>query len=269
MGRLKLQGALTRSSDVYFYTAGNDFWQAWNNGDQNKGLGLQKTAEEFGFGANTGVELDEADGTIPDPEWKQAVANATWPTEKEKQENGAWYPADDIFTAVGQGGVAVTPLQLANAYAAFANGGTLWKPHIEQDVRDANNTVLSTDQPEAIRQIDIAPNVRAAMTAGFAGVTGDEKGTAFAPFQGFPLDTIPVSGKTGTAQVGARAEGKGDSSLFAAYWPANAPKYVVVAIVEEGGRGAQTAAPIVRRVIEAIEGLPAGPPVQALSTGQD
>jgi penicillin-binding protein 2 len=270
LGRLKLQGALTRSSDVYFYTAGNDFWQTWNNGDKDRGLGLQKTAAELGFGANTGVELDEANGTIPDPEWKKAVANATWPTEKEKQENGQWYPADDIFTAVGQGGVAVTPLQLANAYAAFANGGTLWKPHIEASVSAPDSpTPLSAFTPQAIRQINVPANVRAAMTAGFAGVTADPKGTAYAPFQGFPLDTIPVSGKTGTAQVGTRAEGKGDTSLFAAYFPANAPQYVVVAVIEEGGRGAQTAAPIVRRVIEAINGLPSGAPVQALATGKD
>ena len=65
LGRLKLQGALTRSSDVYFYTAGDDFWQVWNNGDKERGLGLQTTARELGFGANTGIELDEADGTRP------------------------------------------------------------------------------------------------------------------------------------------------------------------------------------------------------------
>ena len=166
LGRVQLQSAITRSSDVYFYTAGDAFWQAWNNGDKERGLGLQTTAHEFGFGAPTGVELDEAAGTVPDPEWKQALADKIWPTAAQKKENGAWYPADDIFTAVGQGGMAVTPLQLANAYAAFANGGTLWKPHVELDVKDTNGNVVQTYAPQAIRQIPMDANVRAKMLAG-------------------------------------------------------------------------------------------------------
>ena len=104
-------------------------------------------------------------------------------------------------------------MQLANAYAAFANGGTLWKPHIERAVSapSADPAVpaepLNTYTPEAIRQLAFDPNVRAQMLAGFAGVTADERGTAYASFQGFPLDIIPVAGKTGTAQVGAARRG--------------------------------------------------------------
>jgi penicillin-binding protein 2 len=105
--------------------------------------------------------------------------------------------------------------------------------------------------------------------AGFAGVTGDSKGTAYAAWQGFPLDVVPVSGKTGTAQVGAQEEGKGDTSLFVGFYPANAPKYVVAAVVEQGGMGAQTSAPIVRRVIEAMTHIQSTNPVQALNSGQD
>jgi penicillin-binding protein 2 len=269
LGRVQLQTALTRSSDVYFYTAGDAFWQAWNSGDKNRGLGLQTTAHEFGFGAPTGVELDEASGTVPDPEWKQALADKIWPTAAQKKENGAWYPADDIYTAVGQGGLASTPLQLANAYAAFANGGTLWKPHVELDVKDTNGNVVQTYAPQAIRQIPMDANVRAKMLAGFAGVTADPKGTAYAAWQGFDLSAIPVAGKTGTAQVGAQAEGKGDTSVFAGFFPANAPRYVVVAVVEQGGMGAQTAAPIVRRVIESMNGIANPDPVHALATGRD
>ena len=161
-------------------------------------------------------------------------------------------------------------MQLANAYAAFANGGTLWKPHIEASVSAPDSpTPLSAFTPQAIRQITIPANVRAAMIAGFAGVTADPKGTAYAAFQGFPLDTIPVSGKTGH-RAGRTADGKGDTSLFAALFPANAPQYVVVAVVEEGGRrradrGADRAAASSKR----SNGLPTGAPVQALATGKD
>jgi penicillin-binding protein 2 len=269
LGRVKLDGAITRSSDTYYYTAGNEFWQAWNAGDVERGLGLQTTAREFGFGATTGVELDEGRGTVPDPEWKREVANATWPSEELREEHGQWYPADDIFTAVGQGGVSVTPLQLANAYAAFANGGTLYQPHIGIRVTDQQQAVVREVGPVAKGQVEIDPNVRQTMMAGFEGVTADERGTAYAPFAGFPLDIIPVAGKTGTAQVGAQAEGKADTSLFAAFYPVNAPKYVVVAVVEEAGMGAQTSAPIVRRVIEAMNGITATGPVQALGSGRD
>ena len=156
---------------------------------------------------------------------------------EEKQENGAWYPADDIFTAVGQGGIAVTPLQLANAYAVFANGGTLWKPHIEHRRGTTRATPCSerptaSDSPDRRRRRTCAPRCRRVRRRD----RGRRRAPCTLPFPGFPLDTIPVSGKTGTAQVGAQAEGKGDTSLFAAYLPANAPRYVVVAIVEEAGR---------------------------------
>ena len=100
-------------------------------------------------------------------------------------------------------------------------------------------------------------------------MTADEKGTAYAAFQGFPLDTDPGLGQD-RHRAGRHGEGKGDTSLFAAFFPANAPQYVVVAVVEEGGCGAQTAAPIVRRVIEAIERAARRPRrSQALDTGQD
>jgi penicillin-binding protein 2 len=104
------------------------------------------------------------------------------------------------------------------------------------------------------------------MLAGFEGAIAqpNPQGTAYQAFQGFPLNLIPIAGKTGTAQV----SGKGDTSLFAAMFPATDPQYIVVAVVEQAGFGAQTAAPIVRRVIEAMNGLQA-PPVQASTTGHD
>ena len=99
-----------------------------------------------------------------------------------------------------------------------------------------------------IRHIQFDPTTRAAMMAGFQGAVADPKGTAYQAFQGFPLDRVPVAGKTGTAQV----QGKGDTSLFVAMFGGTTfqPKYVVVVVVEQAGFGAQTAAPIVRRIIE-------------------
>jgi penicillin-binding protein 2 len=106
--------------------------------------------------------------------------------------------------------------------------------------------------------------VRAAILAGMQGSVDQSKGTANAAFQGFPLTQFPIAGKTGTAQV----SGKGDTSLFAAIFAAEGTQYVVVAVVEQAGFGAQTAAPIVRRIIESMTGQIPGP-VQVVAQGHD
>jgi penicillin-binding protein 2 len=270
-GEVNLTQALTVSSDAYFYTVGDYFWHVWHRGDKARGLGIQTEARELGFGAATGFELDEEAGRVPDPAWVKAFADANYKTKTAKEQNGTWYPYDDIFPAVGQGDLVVTPLQLANAYAAFANGSTLWQPHIEAKVVNANGDAVDTIQKHAIRQLSFDPTTRAAMMTGFQGAVSQAKpaGTAYQAFQGFPLAQIPVAGKTGTAQVA----NKGDSSLFVGMFggtPAN-PKYVVAVVVEQAGFGAQTAAPIARRIIEAMTGqvTPQTPPVVAIDTGHD
>lgn len=249
-GRVNLQRAITVSSDVYFYSAGYELWQRWEAGGAD-GLAIQDIARELGFGVPTGFELDEADGTIADPDWKRTTSYAINETEAAKEENARWYPGDNVNVSVGQGGMTVTPLQLANAYATFANGGTLWRPHLGGEVRSPSGELVRTVEPETLRTIDIDPAVWGAMHAGFEGAVRSREGTARGAFAGFPFDEVPVAGKTGTAEV----NGKGDTSLFAAYFPANDPQYVVVAVVEEAGQGARVAAPIVRRVVEAMSRL--------------
>jgi penicillin-binding protein 2 len=264
-GPVNLQQALTVSSDAYFYKVGDDFWHIWKNGDPKRGMGIQTEARELGFGAATGFELDEASGLVTDPKWVKDFADANYKTKAEKESHGTWYPFDDIFPAVGQGDLQVTPLQLANAYAAFANDGTLWHPRL------ADKIVPPDGKPETfsskpIRHISLDPTTRAAMLAGFQGAISDPKGTAYQSFQGFPISTIPVAGKTGTAQVA----GKGDTSLFVAMFGGtiDRPQYVVAVVVEQAGFGAQTAAPIARRIIETMTGQPA-PPVVAIDQGHD
>ena len=264
-GPVNLEQALTVSSDAYFYTVGDEFWHIWKAGDTTRGLGIQSEARELGFGATTGYELDEASGRVTDPAWVQAFANANYTSKKDRNEHGTWYPFDDIFPAVGQGDNVVTPLQLANAYAAFANNGTLWHPHLASEVVTAGGKKEPVT-PIAIRHITFDPTTRAAMLAGFQGAVANPKGTAYNAFQGFPLGLVPVAGKTGTAQV----QGKGDTSLFVAMFGGTIaqPKYVVAVVVEQAGFGAQTAAPIARRIIESMSGLPT-PPVVAIDQGHD
>lgn len=266
-GPVNLEQALTVSSDAYFYTVGDQFWHVWKGGETQRGLGIQSQARELGFGAATGYALDEATGRVADPAWKQRFANANYKTKAERNDHGTWFPFDDIFPAVGQGDLVVTPLQLANAYAAFANNGTLWHPRLASKVvtADGKTTIIPS---RAIRHISFDPTTRAAMLAGFQGAVASAhpEGTAYQAFQGFPLATIPVAGKTGTAQV----QGKGDTSLFVAMFGGtiSQPKYIVAVVVEQAGFGAQTAAPIARRIIESMTGLPA-PPVVAIDQGHD
>jgi penicillin-binding protein 2 len=265
-GRINLSSALTVSSDVYFYGVGYEMWKRWkaNNGDAT-GLGIQTAARELGFGAPTGIELDEAKGLVPDPEWKKATAEAAPNyTEDEKRDHATWYPFDMIGPSVGQGAIAVTPLQLANAYSAFANGNTLWTPHIGMQVKDQAGSVVRTVDPKPLAPLNLDQNLRSAMSTGFSGALNNAKGTAHKVFENW--QGPPIAGKTGTAQV----QGKGDTSWFATYFPADNPQYVVVVAVEEGGWGASVAAPVARRI---AEGMTSGnytlPPVNVENAGND
>jgi penicillin-binding protein 2 len=267
-GYVNLARALTVSSDVYFYNAGNLFWQRWYAGDQQGGLGIQQVASELGFGHTSGIELNEAEGRVPDPTWKKAFSYAINKTKQAKYENSLWNPGDNVNAAIGQGDDIVTPLQLANAYATFANAaanngsGTLWTPHVAEAVIDPmTKKTVRFIRPKARGTVSIDPFVYSQIAAGFSGAVHDPKGTAYDAFRGLYVN---VAGKTGTAQV----VGKGPTSLFASYFPAENPQYAVVAVVEQGGHGAETAAPIVRQVIEAMNGLKPTP-IPTGSSGKD
>jgi penicillin-binding protein 2 len=246
---------------VYFYTGGDAFWQIWRNGDEARGLGLQNVARELGFEQPTGIELSESTGRIADPAWKKDFAAKNY-KGVQREQNEIWYPADNIFTAVGQGDSLVTPLQLANAYACFANGGTLWTPHVGGEIRDAmTKNVVRRIEPKARQRTTFDPYWYGEIRGGFEQVVSTDEGTANVAFNGLP---IPVAGKTGTAEV----PGKGPTSLFAGYFPANAPEYVALAVVDEGGYGSDVAAPIVRQVVEAMYNLPPTP-IRGESVGRD
>jgi penicillin-binding protein 2 len=246
-GRVALARALTVSSDAYFYSIGGDLFYRHKH-QQPFGDELQNVAHEFGFGAQTGVALPtESVGRIPDAAWKQKVHEAN-PTVFPYPD---WLPGDNIQSAVGQGDVLVTPIQLASAYATLANGGTRFQPRIADEVLDARGRVIRQIAPITLGTMKIPG--RDAILAGLRGVVADRKGTAAAAFAGLPAGL--AAGKTGTAQ----AAPKQNTSWFVGMTPAENPRYIVLAMVEEGGYGAQTAAPIARAVIEQLNHLPVGP----------
>ncbi len=243
-GRVDLPRALTVSSDVYFYTIGGDLYYRQRHAIPG-GDALQETARQYGFGKVTGVGLpNEATGRVPDAAWKQKIHDAN-PAAFPFPD---WLPGDNIQLAVGQGDMLTTPLQLANAYAAFANGGTLREPRLASEVLDASGKKVRDLAPITVGQVPVPG--RDAMLAGFTGVAESKEGTASSVFAGFPPGL--VSGKTGTAQV----QGKQSTSWFVGMTPAMNPRYIVLAVVEEGGYGSATAAPIVRRIMQGLNGLP-------------
>lgn len=244
-GRTDLAKSIVESVDVYYYTIGDQMYQRRGEvGDV-----LQNTARQLGFGDKTGIDVaNEKSGQVPDENWLRRMNNAN-PTAFPRS---SWNPGDNINLSIGQGDLLVTPLQVADVYAAIANGGTAFRPHIAQQIQAVDRSVVRQIAPEPILQLPIPPEQISVLQEGLAGVPRD--GTAKRAFAGFPFDRVAVSGKTGTAQNGST---KTDTSWFAGFGgPAN--EYTVVAVVEEGGGGNQTAAPIVRRIFEGIFGLTPG-----------
>jgi penicillin-binding protein 2 len=260
-GYPNMPAALTVSSDVYFYSMGNRMWNVYNNvegGDASKdhpvGYAIQNTARKYGFDAPTGIDLpNEYNGRMPELAFNLELnKNDPDPTSR------TWRRGDSASLAVGQGDLLVTPLQLANAYATFANGGTLNRPRIASSVREYGAGLPAGElgeevnpiAPQEVRSTELSPLVRQPILDGLNGVTNSSDGTAWFAFTGGGYQGTHVIGKTGTAQI----NGKGDTSWFVGITnPENdstKPMYVVVAMVEEGGFGADVAAPIVRRIVD-------------------
>jgi penicillin-binding protein 2 len=263
-GGVDLRRALTVSSDVYFYDLGYQMWNRWAGGDTDSGYAIQHVSREFGFAEKTGIEVSEAQGRVPDADWKTEFAKVLYPDDEAAQEeNSRWYPGDNVNLSVGQGDLVVTPLQLANAYAAFANNGTLYEPHLAAVVKNAKGKAVERVEPKPRRTLQLDPATYQQMQAGFTGAVQDaEEGTAAPAFAGFPFGYVPVAGKTGTAQVASTYEDgtpRGDTSWFAGYFSAHGTQYVAVTVIEEAGFGSEVAAPVTRRVIESVVGLPLTP----------
>jgi penicillin-binding protein 2 len=231
---------------------------------------MQKMELDWGFGQGTGIDLPaESAGSIPTRQWlyylwkdnahtgqnwcKYGKQNGSYVQQIEYQDcqNGwQWEPGQAAIAAIGQGYVTVTPLQLANAYAALANGGTLYSPRIgEALISPATGQVVQKINPPVIRHLPTSGNTLAYIRNALAGVV--TQGTAAGAFGGFPLNQVCVAGKTGTAQL----FGKNATSVFASFAPCDNPKYVVVVMVPNSGYGADVAAPAVRQIWDGIYGL--------------
>ncbi len=237
-GHISLHRALVESCDVYFYNVG-------------KLLGpdkIAKYARLFGLGQPTGIDFpNEKTGIVPSQQWKLA---------RMKQP---WLPGETISIAIGQGYNLVTPLQLANAYAAFANGGIIWQPHYLDRIESFDGKKLKEFKPIKIGNLTLKKETFDFLSKALWGVVNEEGGTG----RNAMVLNANVCGKTGTSQViglpqDARArlakkirDMHKDHALFVCYAPQKNPEIAIAVIVENAGGGGAVAAPIARQMLEA------------------
>jgi penicillin-binding protein 2 len=273
-GMIDLHRALVISCDVIFDRFAYEAWLA--DGGLRNGRGpypeskeyFARMAEAMGFGKPTGIDLPgETAGTVVD----RAEARAIWEELKEsycrraqqgypeehdaaKAERFRRYAAEACIDgylynggaavqfSIGQGQyLSVSPLQLATAYAAIANGGTLYAPRLAKAVISPDGELAKNIDPVVTGKLPVRPETLDYIRKALTGVTTEGGGTATGVFADWPSTTIPIAGKTGTAEV----EGKKDTSWFASFAPANDPQFAVVVTIPESGTGAEFAAPAV------------------------
>ncbi len=243
-GTYNVSGALTASSDAFFYNLGEMFWE-----QQSKygAYPIQSEAAQYGEGTITGIDLPgEAQGRV-DSYLVRGKLHAEAP--KAFPYTPSWFTGDNIEMAFGQGETVLTPIEQAVAYSTFANGGTRYAPEVASEVVDpTSGKVVKKIEPKVTGHVAISPANYSAMLQGFEGVISSRSGTAYADFQGFPA-SWNLAGKTGTASNQAGLE---PNSWFVAFGPNPNPQYVVLAVIDQGGYGAQAAAPLVRNIFDYI-----------------
>jgi penicillin-binding protein 2 len=248
-GYISIPQALTISCDTVFYQLGYDFWLRYHHTQDHDEL-QQRDLGDMGFGRLTGIDLPgELPGLIPTYAYVKSVYQHA---PKVYGHFYGWLPGDAVNLSIGQGFLQVTPLQIADAYSAIANGGTLWQPRVGLKVETADGQTVKNIRPKVDGRLPLPK--RQVLWLRNALTNVPRTGTAAVAFQGFPLDRIPVAAKTGTADIPPKAP----VSWFACMAPANHPRYVVVVMVEQGGHGATTAAPIARRILEGLFGMKPG-----------
>jgi penicillin-binding protein 2 len=230
-GPLSLVPALEVSDDVFFYTLGLDMWKTGE---------LQQWAHQLGIGRPTGIDIPvNTDGLLPTRHWRDQLF-------KEGETERPWSSGDNIQLATGQGDLQTNPLQMAVAYAALGNGGTVVTPHVGMEIEDAAGRVQKEFDPGPQRHLKIDPGTRSVIMEGLHDAAQGPSGTSHVVFDSFP---IPVAGKTGTAERGA---GRADQSWYAVLAPYPNPRIVTVVTIEEGGFGAESAAPAAKTILEAF-----------------
>ncbi len=281
-GPVDLAKGLAVSCDTMWYKVAFDMWLA-DGGltpKANPKDPIEKMAKAFGYGRRTGIDLpSESRGHVGGRAFKTALnaqlhdawcrrATTGYPEVAKTDPNraaflkalavencadgGVFRGGDSVNLAIGQGDTVVTPLQVATAYSALANGGTIWQPQVAKGLVASDGKVVSVFKPKKTGTLPVSKANMAFLRMAFSEVTSKPYGTGYNPFKGFPLNQIPVAAKTGTGQASGNQQ---STSWFATFAPATSPKYAVVMMVSQGGTGAGTSAPSVRKIYEALYGI--------------
>jgi penicillin-binding protein 2 len=279
LGDMSFSDALIQSCDTVYYEIGYEMWQSDDNSanyGQNPNAPTQKMQQmelDWGFGKDSNIDLPaESTGTIPTRQWlyylwkdnahtgqdwcKNGNENGSYVQQIEYddcQDGWVWEPGQAAIAAIGQGYVTVTPIQLADAYAALANGGTLYEPRIGEDLVSPSGKVVQKITPTVASHLPVASSTLSYIRNALQGVVDNPSGTGYAAFAGYPENNSNycVAAKTGTAQnFGTNA-----TSVFASFSPCVHPKYVVLVMVPDAGYGADVAAPAVKAIYDDIYGL--------------
>ncbi len=256
-GPVDLRDALRVSSDIFFYELG-----LRTNVDSGDGGAIQEWSRALGLGEPTGIDVGtESDGLVPDPRWRNELYERSQePQSPEGKDVVAadfyeyggtdrpWSAGDNVNLAVGQGDLQANPLQMAVAYAAIANGGTVVRPHVGLRIEDSLGRAIQEIEPEQRRTIEIEPAWQRAIMDGLHQAATAPDGTSYNVFGGYPVD---IAGKTGTAETSSGF----DQSWYVALAPYDDPKYVVAVTIEAGGFGADSAAPAAREILDELLGV--------------
>ncbi|WP_228975143.1 penicillin-binding protein 2 [Streptomyces sp. DH12] len=264
-GPITLGDALKFSCNTVFYALGHQEWQKDGGLKPKKDAHdwFYRTAHDFGLGSETGIDLpNEVTGRIPDRQWKQRFWQANKDAWCRQGKKGGSYVEqiayenclegnqlkafDSINYAIGQGDVLVTPIQMATAYAAISNGGTLYEPTIGKAVISPDGKRIEEITPKRRGRLPVDAQTVSDLDKGLRSVV-EPGGTAAWRFEGWPQDKIPMRAKTGTAQV----YGKQTTSWFATY----TDEFTIVMTISQGGTGSGASGPAVRNIYDALYGL--------------
>ena len=276
-GRISLKKAIAVSCDTIWYRIAFDEWLR-DGGLKPKSDAndyFYNAAKGFQVGIKTGIDLpSESSGRLADREWRKAwyAQNkdfyCNYKTRATKSQQTAFLiqlayencldgdkirAGDAVNFSIGQGDTVITPVKLAQMYAAIANGGTIWKPTIAKAIVKTDGTVVKAIEKEKLGSIPADKKTISFLKASLREVV--ISGTGAGVFSGFPIE---ISGKTGTAQVFGRnpnGREKADTSWFAAYGPTKKPRFAVVMMVSQGGFGASTSGVGVRKIYETLFGV--------------
>ncbi|WP_157537079.1 penicillin-binding protein 2 [Nocardioides sp. Root190] len=268
-GSIGFARALEVSCNTFFFQVGMHFWQKSGSDadDVNAKDPLVEEAEAFGFGDQTGVDLPgEASGRVADRKWKldyyESMKDyycgiADKPQDKKTSDfvykfsrefciEGWKYKISDAANfSIGQGDTIVTPLQLARAYGAIANGGTLWEPRVGKAIVSPDGEVIREIEPTVGSELTLPAKVLRYIDEALQGVAS--RGTMAWKLGGFPIEDVRIRAKTGSAEV----YGKQSTGWVASY----TKDYVVVMMMSQGGTGSGSTGDGVRAIWESLYGV--------------